>query len=105
MSAKWSDIATLDLLKSVSIDSEIPSLLLVGAYREDEVPSTHPLAIHIREKELSGDNFSTIKIGSLSQDNVKHLVAEALGMEGDEDIVDNLSTVIHSKTGGNAFFV
>ena len=66
---------------------------------------THPLALHIREKEQSGDDFSTIKIGSLSQDNVKHLVAEALGMEGDEDELDTLSTIIHSKTGGNAFFV
>lgn len=35
---QWSDTATLDLLKSISLDNEIPSLLLVGAYREDEVP-------------------------------------------------------------------
>ena len=35
---QWSDTATLDLLQSISLDSEIPSLLLVGAYREDEVP-------------------------------------------------------------------
>ena len=66
---------------------------------------THPLAIHIREKEQSGEVFSTMKIGSLSQDNVKHLVAEALGMEGDEDKVESLSRTIHNKTGGNAFFV
>lgn len=35
---QWSDTATLDLLQSISLDSDIPSLLLVGAYREDEVP-------------------------------------------------------------------
>eukprot|EP00985_Skeletonema_marinoi_P030035 scaffold30138_cov131-Skeletonema_marinoi.AAC.2 len=34
----WSDTATLDLLKSIVLDGEIPSLLIVGAYREDEVP-------------------------------------------------------------------
>ena len=96
----------MDLLKGISLDNEIPSLLLVGAYREDEVPKTHPLAIHIREFEEHGaDAFSTIKIGSLSQDNVKHLVTEALGMEGDEDEVESLATTVHSKTGGNAFFV
>eukprot|EP00984_Skeletonema_dohrnii_P000213 scaffold65_cov186-Skeletonema_dohrnii-CCMP3373.AAC.2 len=35
---QWSDIATLALLKSIVLDGEIPSLLVVGAYREDEVP-------------------------------------------------------------------
>jgi predicted ATPase len=35
---QWSDTATLDLLKSIVVDGEIPSLLIVGAYREDEVP-------------------------------------------------------------------
>jgi len=35
---QWSDTATLDLLKSITLDGEIPSLLIVGAYREDEVP-------------------------------------------------------------------
>ena len=35
---QWSDTATVDLLKSIVLDGEIPSLLIVGAYREDEVP-------------------------------------------------------------------
>ena len=35
---QWSDIATLDLLKSICLDGDIPRLLLVGAYRSDEVP-------------------------------------------------------------------
>jgi len=35
---QWSDTATLDLLKSIVLDREIPRLLIVGAYREDEVP-------------------------------------------------------------------
>jgi predicted ATPase len=37
MLQQWSDAATLDLIKSISLDVDIPSLLLVGAYREDEV--------------------------------------------------------------------
>ena len=35
---QWSDVATLDLLKNIVLDGEIPGLLIVGAYREDEVP-------------------------------------------------------------------
>ena len=95
----------MDLVNTISLDDGIPSLLLVGAYREDEVPETHPLALRIREKEQMGIELTTVRIGNLSADNVKSLVAEALGMEGDEDKVDALSSTVHKKTEGNAFFV
>ena len=35
---QWADTTTLDLLKSIALDDDMPSLLMVGAYREDEVP-------------------------------------------------------------------
>ena len=35
---QWADTTTLDLLKSIALDGDMPSLLMVGAYREDEVP-------------------------------------------------------------------
>ena len=34
---QWADTATIDLLQSISLDSDIPSLLMIGAYRDDEV--------------------------------------------------------------------
>ena len=34
---QWSDVATIELLKSLITDKDIPSLLVVGAYRDDEV--------------------------------------------------------------------
>eukprot|EP00985_Skeletonema_marinoi_P022943 scaffold14920_cov90-Skeletonema_marinoi.AAC.1 len=80
----WSDTATLDLLKSIVLDGEIPSLLIVGAYREDEVPDHHPLAFHIRELEEMNMSITKIKIGNLSVDYVIPLVAEALGMDDDD---------------------
>ena len=67
--------------------------------------SSHPLALRIREKEQMGIGLTTVRIGNLSADNVKSLVAEALGMEGDEDRVDALAATVHKKTEGNAFFV
>lgn len=34
---QWSDMTTIELLKSLIMDKDIPSLLVVGAYRDDEV--------------------------------------------------------------------
>lgn len=69
------------------------------------IPSTHPLAMQIREKEEMGIIITAIKIGNLSLDNVTSLVAEALGMEDNKDAVKNLAAIVHRKTDGNAFFV
>lgn len=102
---QWSDAVTLDLLKRISLESEIQSLLIVGAYREDEVQDSHPLALQIREMEEMGIVIMKIKIGNLSSSDVKSLVAEALGMEDKEDAVETLATTVHKKTRGNAFFV
>ena len=102
---QWADLATLDLLRSISLDGDIPSFLGVGAYREDEVSESHPLAIHIRELGQMGIKFTTISVGNLSLSNVTSLVAEALRMEDNEDAVKSLAETVHKKTDGNAFFV
>ena len=61
--------------------------------------------MQIREKEEMGIIITAMKIGNLSLENVTSLVAEALGMEDNEDAVKNLAATVHRKTDGNAFFV
>eukprot|EP00984_Skeletonema_dohrnii_P010831 scaffold4246_cov76-Skeletonema_dohrnii-CCMP3373.AAC.4 len=102
---QWSDTATLDLLKSIVLDGDIPSLLIVGAYREDEVPEHHPLAFHIRELEELNVSITKIKIDNLSVGYAISLVAEALGMDDDDSKVKSLAETIHRKTEGNPFFI
>ena len=96
---------TLDLLKSISLDSDLSSLIVVGAYRQDEVPETHPLELYIQDLHFNNLTVTRIHIGNLSSDHVKSLVAEVLRMEDDEDAVSILAETVHAKTDGNAFFV
>eukprot|EP00984_Skeletonema_dohrnii_P034809 scaffold33706_cov227-Skeletonema_dohrnii-CCMP3373.AAC.1 len=102
---QWSDTATLELLKIIVLDGEIPRLLIVGAYREDEVPDHHPLAFHIRELKQMNVSTTEIKVGNLSVDYAIPLVAEALGMDDDDSQVKSLAKTIHRKTEGNTFFM
>ena len=88
------------------MDSEIPSLLLVGAYREDEVLDSHPLAIHIRELEgEEGVSITTINVENLSPSHGASLVADVLKMEDYANEVATLAATVHKKTAGNPFFV
>ena len=75
-------------------DDEIPSLLLVGAYRDDEVPETHPLALQVKEAERLGSTVTTIKLGNLEQKTVQALIAEVLNMEDVIEECGNLAEII-----------
>jgi len=50
-------------------------------------------------------SISQIKVGNLGVDNVIPLVAEALGMDDNDNKVKSLAETIHKKTQGNPFFV
>eukprot|EP00984_Skeletonema_dohrnii_P024049 scaffold13158_cov133-Skeletonema_dohrnii-CCMP3373.AAC.1 len=49
--------------------------------------------------------ITQIKIGNLSADGVCPFVAEALGMDDEDDNVKTLANITHKKTEGNPFFV
>ena len=40
---QWLDAATLDLLEDLLTQSDVQHLLLIGAYRDNEVDAAHPL--------------------------------------------------------------
>lgn len=94
---QWSDSSSLDLLQSLLQDEDIPSLLLVGAYRDDEVPETHPVALHIKEMERLGSTVTKIKLGDLDERAVQNLVAEALNMEDSTEKVEALAGIVRES--------
>src|SRR5262249_45961246 len=51
---QWLDAATLDLLEDLLTQGEVQHLLLIGAYRDNEVDSTHPLIRKLRAMRQAG---------------------------------------------------
>lgn len=50
---QWIDSVSLSLLQDVLTYSETRHLLVVGAYRSNEVSASHPLTATLREIETS----------------------------------------------------
>ena len=48
---QWLDAATFELLEDLSTRSDLKYLMLIGAYRDNEVDSTHPADAHARRRE------------------------------------------------------
>jgi predicted ATPase len=78
-------------------------LLLIGAYRDNEVPSTHPLSRTLGTIRSGGVTVWQIVLTPLIIDDLERLVAEALHAE--RESARSLAELVFEKTSGNPFFV
>jgi predicted ATPase/serine phosphatase RsbU (regulator of sigma subunit)/serine/threonine protein kinase len=99
---QWVDSASLGLLKSIMLDDEIRHLLIIGAYRDNEVDSTHPLILARDELQKANVNINTIFLANLLEVDVNQLLQESLSCE--TALSQPLTDLIYQKTQGNAFF-
>src|SRR5277367_413274 len=99
---QWLDSATLDLLEYLVTHSEVRYLLLVGAYRDNEVGLSHPLSRTLEVIREAGARVHEIVLASLRLDDIGRLVTDALHCE--PEYAQPLAQLVHEKTGGNPFF-
>jgi predicted ATPase/signal transduction histidine kinase/GAF domain-containing protein len=99
---QWLDTATLELLEHMVTDPDVRHVLLIGAYRDNEVRSSHPLMRTLTAIREAGKETREIVLAPLGLDDVGRLVAEALRCA--RDSAGPLARLVHEKTGGNPFF-
>ncbi len=100
---QWLDAATLDLLEHLVTHSEVRHLLLVGAYRDNEVSPSHPLMRKLDAIRKAGAFVQEISLAPLAREDLKRLIADTLSCALDR--AAPLAQLVHEKTGGNPFFV
>jgi predicted ATPase len=99
---QWLDAATLDLLEHLVTHSEVRHLLLVGAYRDNEISPAHPLLRTLDAIRKTGARVQEIVLEPLGLADVGQLVADAMHCEPEP--VRPLAQLVQEKTGGNPFF-
>jgi PAS domain S-box-containing protein len=99
---QWLDAATLDLLAHLVTHSEVRHLLLVGAYRDNEVGPAHPLLRRLEAIRAVEARVHEIVLAPLELDHVGRLIADALHCEPER--ARPLTELVQEKTGGNPFF-
>ncbi|CAB9514201.1 Transcriptional regulator [Seminavis robusta] len=104
---QWADFTSLHLLETLLSDDQIEGLVVLGCYRSEEVFDAHMLSQTIRNLQAkANDTFhiSRLYVGNLQEHQVQEFVMELLSMDKQSQI-DNLATLCHKKTMGNAFFL
>jgi len=99
---QWLDAATLQLLEHVVTHGEVGHLLVIGAYRDNEVDSDHALTKALGRIKAARAKVSELVLAPLGAGDIGRLLADALTR--DLDSVQPLSQLVHEKTGGNPFF-
>ncbi|MEH1828927.1 MAG: AAA family ATPase [Nostoc sp.] len=97
---QWADSASLKLMQLLMADTK--HLLLIGAYRDNEVNPAHPLMLTLSEIQENQATINTINLAPLNQVIVNQLVADTLKCQ--ESLAWSLSQLVYQKTQGNPFF-
>ena len=100
---QWADLTSFELLDLLLSDRSLKHLLIIGAFRDNEVGESHPLEELTRTLEKKDIPVDTISLAPLSEENVNELMADTLHLPPER--VAELSALIHEKTGGNPYFI
>ncbi|HEY9665225.1 MAG TPA: AAA family ATPase, partial [Coleofasciculaceae cyanobacterium] len=99
---QWVDSATLKLIELMMTDSETQYLFLIGAYRDNEVESSHQLMMTIERLRREGATINQMTLAPLASEAIAQLIADTL--HSDISTVSPLAELVLRKTGGNPFF-
>jgi PAS domain S-box-containing protein len=81
---------------------DVRYLLLIGAYRDNEVNSAHPLMRKLTTIRQGGGAVREIVLATLAREDLRQLIADSLHCETER--ASPLASLVHEKTGGNPFF-
>jgi PAS domain S-box-containing protein len=100
---QWADTASLKLIEVMMGATNLKYLLLLGAYRDNEVSPTHPLMQTLDTLRQQGAAIDRITLAPLKNKDVNRLIADTLDCS--ETSVVSLAQLVAKKTGNNPFFV
>ncbi|EPX58651.1 serine/threonine protein kinase [Cystobacter fuscus DSM 2262] len=100
---QWADLPSLTLIEQLLTDSDMKHLLLMGAYRDNEIDAAHPLLAILAGLGRAGATMSTISLGPLEREHCIEFLADTLNRAPVD--VEPLADICLRKTAGNPFFM
>src|SRR5882672_11303019 len=99
---QWLDAATLDLMEDLLTQPDVAHLLLIGAYRDNEVDAIHPLVRKLDAMRKAGGLLHDIVLAPLTREDLDQLISDSLHCT--QEHAGPLAELVHEKTTGNPFF-
>lgn len=102
---QWADASSLQFLQTMLNQEDNQYFLVIGAYRSNEIDSTHPFSITLHNLKKTNETAITeIILKNLSRKHIENLLKDTLFFDDHQKIYE-LTELVFIKTQGNAFFV
>ena len=99
---QWVDSATLKLIELILSDRAMQSLLLIGAYRDNEVNQAHPLLATVEKLKQEEVVINQLTLAPLGLGAVAQLTGETLHTSTES--ITPLAELVWRKANGNPYF-
>jgi len=100
---QWADLASLQLIEQLMLDSTIGHILVIASYRSNEVNSLHPVSMLIKELVQQKIIVTKIELQALSLEDIKHFLSDTF--QCNQEHTAQLAERCLTKTHGNPFFL
>jgi PAS domain S-box-containing protein len=100
---QWIDAASLNLIQALANSAVASKILMIGAYRDNEVDSLHPLSRMIETSCKEEANVTLLRLNDISEEAINELISDTVRHEYSETV--ELTRLIYSITKGNPFFI
>ncbi|MGE5506143.1 MAG: AAA family ATPase [Actinomycetota bacterium] len=100
---QWADASSISLIEMLMLGGGCHHLLLLGAYRSNEVDGAHPLMLAVGHMRKAGAPIDEMALERLAPEAVRAIVTDTVRRPATE--VEALADLISRKTDGNPFFI
>ena len=100
---QWADLASLNLIGHLTTNTDSKYLLIIGAFRDDEVSFIHPLTLILEAVKKTGTIVNEFALNPLSLKHANQLISDTLICSTEKSLT--LTELLVNKTRGNPFFL
>ncbi len=100
---QWADSASLHLIHLLTTDPDTRFLLMIGAYRDNEIDTGHALPHTLDDIQKDGGVIHKISLGSLKVADLNQMASDTFNCSREKTTA--LAELLARKTDGNPFFV
>ncbi len=100
---QWADPASIKLISTLMTSPEELCFYFLGAYRDNEVNTGHPLFLMLNEISKIAAMVNEITLGPLAFEHINEIIGDTFHCTPEK--ARGLTELILSKTDGNPFFI
>ncbi|TAL66579.1 MAG: serine/threonine-protein kinase PknK, partial [Legionella sp.] len=100
---QWADNSSLSFIENLLLDKETKHLLLICAYRDNEINEHHPLQISMSNLQKHRVECTILNLQPLQFPDIQKLLQDALSATPEK--IQGLAECVRDKTQGNPFFI